>query len=325
MNKRRYIAALAGVAALAFGGAWLVGVQTQEAPDPLLSPVPSIYYEQEHNHLHGLGYSAAGEALYLASHFGLFVLREDQLFQLGESRDDFMGFSLHPEDSDILYTSGHPRRGGNLGVMKSTDGGASWEQIFTGLRGETVDFHSMTISAADADRLYGAYGGRLYRSNDGGASWTFAAGQRLPEQGFCWSVPCLHADPHAADRLYAGTSTGLLRSDDQGDTWTRVEAENRTGAVVSVAVAPDNEQFVLAHTQHHGVARSLDGGRTWTPAREGLTLAGNEAVFQFVFDPDTPSRVFLATTGDQVYESRDGGQSWKPCWFPDPSRALLYA
>lgn len=310
MRKIVYFFTLVGITVLAFGGAWVFGSLTQESPDQLMSPVESIYHEHEHNHLHGLGFHPDEQSLFLATHYGLFVLKGTELFQLGTSRDDFMGFSLHPHDPDIIYTSGHPRRGGNMGVMKSGDAGASYEQIFTGLQGETVDFHSMTISSADADILYGAFQGRLYRSLDGAESWSYATANGLPARGFCWGVPCLHADPNDANRVYAGTAEGLMRSDDQGEHWTAVSSAN-TGAVVSVGVAPGDRQVLIAHTQHHGIARSDDGGSTWQPTNAGLDLANGEAVFQFVFDQDDANRVFAATTGDQVYQSKDQGRTWE--------------
>lgn len=294
---------------MAFGGAWVFGSLEQASSEPM-SPVESIYYEYEQNHIHGLGFHPAQQSLFLATHFGIFVLQNSELYQLGASRDDFMGFSLHPHDPDVIYTSGHPRRGGNMGVMKSSDGGKTYEQVFTGLQGGTVDFHSMTISAADAGILYGAFRGRLYRSLDGAESWSYATAEGLPGQGYCWGVPCLHADPHDPNRIYAGTPEGLMRSDDQGDHWTEV-TDGRAGAVVSAGVAPNDGQVLIAHTQHYGVARSVDAGSTWESASAGLELANGEAVFQFVFDPDDANRVFLATTGDQVYQSNDQGRNWK--------------
>lgn len=309
MRKSVYFSALMGVSLLAFGGAWVIGSQAQNSPDQLLSPAGSIYHEHDHNHLHGLGFHPDEQSLFLATHFGMFVLKDSELFQLGATRDDFMGFSLHPQNPEVVYTSGHPRHGGNMGVMKSVDGGATYEQIFTGLQGETVDFHSMTVSAADADILFGAFQGSLYRSTDGGENWDFATAEGLPAQGFCWGVPCLHADPHDPNRIYAGTPGGLMRSDDQGERWTEVTG-GTAGAVVSVAVAPDDAQLLIAHTQHYGVARSVDAGETWESINTGLDLADGEAVFQFVFDPEDANRVFLATTGDQVYQSVDQGQSW---------------
>ncbi len=89
---------------------------------PILTPVPSISY-QSHNHIHGLGYDSKNNRLFIATHYGIFIWKEGQLFQLGKSRDDFMGFSLHPSNFDVIYTSGHPKDGGNMGVMKSEDGG----------------------------------------------------------------------------------------------------------------------------------------------------------------------------------------------------------
>ncbi|MBI2030127.1 exo-alpha-sialidase, partial [Candidatus Kaiserbacteria bacterium] len=50
---------------------------------------------------------------------------EKDLYRVGKSRDDYMGFSPHPTEADVFFTSGHPSRGGNLGFQKSDDGGAT--------------------------------------------------------------------------------------------------------------------------------------------------------------------------------------------------------
>ncbi len=112
--------------------------------------------------------------MFIATHYGIFIWKEGKLFQLGQSRDDFMGFSLHPSNFDVICTSGHPKSGGNLGVMKSDDGGVTFKQIFRGLSGETVDFHSMILSPANPNLFYGWFNGKVYRTKDGGKSWQFA-------------------------------------------------------------------------------------------------------------------------------------------------------
>ena len=121
----------------------------------VLEPVPSITHAFERNHLHGVAYVPEANGLYLATHYGLFLLRDGQLYQVGDSRDDYMGFSRHPEDPEIFLASGHPRTGGNMGVVISRDGGASWQPVFTGLGDEVVDFHAMVVSPTARDRLYG--------------------------------------------------------------------------------------------------------------------------------------------------------------------------
>ena len=150
---------------------WTYQGQLAERSDrATLTPVKSISY-QFHNHIYGLGYDSENQRLFVATHYGIFIWKEGQLFQLGENRDDFMGFSLHPINPKIVYTSGHPRSGGNMGVVKSEDGGITFKPIFRGLGRESVDFHSMAISPANSKILYGWFQGKLYRSTDGGLSW----------------------------------------------------------------------------------------------------------------------------------------------------------
>ncbi len=285
---------------------------TPDQPEavPGIQPVDSIYEEFGYNHLHGLGYDADNERLLLASHFGLFALTDEGLFQLGPNRDDLMGFSADPDNPTILYASGHPQGGGNLGVLRSDDGGQSWQQIFTGLEGETVDFHSMTISPADPQRLYGAFQGRLYVTRDGGDSWQAAAAEGLPWQaGFCWGAPCLTADTADPNLIYAATAVGLYHSQDGGENWTLLS--DTAGAVSSIGIDPQNNQRLLAHTERYGIALSEDGGQSWQSHQEGIQLNEAEYVFAFTFHPQNPQIVFLATVGNQVYGSQDGGQTWQ--------------
>jgi photosystem II stability/assembly factor-like uncharacterized protein len=298
---------------LFFMAIWLTAVacSPSQPDDPVGGqPVASIYEEFGYNHLHGLGYDADNERLLLASHFGLFALTDDGLYQLGPSRDDLMGFSAHPDDPAVLYASGHPQGGGNLGVIRSEDGGQSWQQIFSGLEGETVDFHAMTVSPADPQRLYGAFQGRLYVTRDGGDSWQAAAAEGLPWQaGFCWGAPCLTADPADPDLVYAGTAEGLYHSQDGGESWSLLS--DTAGAVASLAVDPQNNRRLLAHTERDGIALSEDGGQSWQPRHEGIQLNEAEYAFVFTFHPRNPQILFLATVGNQVYGSQDGGQTWQ--------------
>lgn len=195
----------------------------------ILTPVESISSLFD-NHIHGLGYDSQNQRLFVATHYGLFVWKDGRLFQFGQNRHDFMGFSLHPTNPNIFYTSGHPEKGGNMGVMKSEDGGVTFMGIFRGLGGETVDFHSMAISPANPGILYGWFVEKLYRSKDGGKSWELASVRGLPPTGLCWGGPCLSADGHSEARVYAGTPEGLFVSQDFGENWTKLDAPLGAGA-----------------------------------------------------------------------------------------------
>lgn len=298
-------------------GWWAAACTPAAAPaDPAaggqagMVPVESLTDQFGHNHLHGLGYDAVNERLLLATHYGLFALTDDGLYQLGPSRDDFMGFSLDAHNPEVMYASGHPLGGGNLGVIRSDDGGQSWRQIFRGVAGETVDFHSMTLSPADPQRLYGAFQGRLYVTGDGGQSWQTTTATGLPwQEGFCWGVPCLTADTQDANTLYAGTAVGLFYSQDAGQNWQLLSDE--PGMVSSVGVSPQNNRRLIAYTERLGVAISEDGGQSWQASRSGPLLAEANYAFAFAFHPQNDRLVFLATVANEVYRSQDGGQTWE--------------
>ncbi len=287
---------------------WICQTRLVEPSDrALLKPVASISYEF-HNHIHGLGYDNQNRRLFVATHYGPFIWKEGQIFQLGENRGDFMGFSLHPSNPNIIYTSGHPKSGGNMGVMKSEDGGATFKKIFGGLGGEPVDFHSMTISPANPKILYGWFQGKLYRTKDGGKTWEFASGRDIPQEGICFGAPCLTADSKNEGAVYAGTPSGLLVSHDFGESWTTVNAN--LGAVAGVGVDPSNSQRLFAFTQKFGLAYSRDKGKNWQASNNGIKLSRQEFVFAFAFDHKNSNHLFAATP-EQVFRSTDEGENWK--------------
>ena len=79
-------------------------------------------------HIHGLAVDRQDPSyLLMATHHGLFRTGPDGKAERISVVQDFMGFNPHPNDPDILYASGHPADGGNLGFIASTDRGRTWE------------------------------------------------------------------------------------------------------------------------------------------------------------------------------------------------------
>lgn len=101
----------------------------------------------------------------------------------------------HPEDADLLFV------GIELGgVMRSTDGGATWEDRKAGSQ---FDCHSLAIPASDTDRVYEVAGGGVAISLDRGATWQPA--DTGMDRHYAWSVA---ADPVNPDLWYVSASTG---------------------------------------------------------------------------------------------------------------------
>lgn len=245
--------------------------------------------------VHGLAvHPQEAGVVFVATHRGLFRGGEGGFERVGLGSDDLMGFSLHPSDASVAWSSGHPAAGSegpfNLGVRKSSDGGATWETL--ALPG--VDMHAMAVSPADPDRLWGHAAGGLRRSDDGGRTWEVVSTQ-LPR------IASLVASPTSADVVYAATGENVHRSEDGGATWKPAGP-----AALGLALARDGSTFYLAAGTH--LSRSADAGGTWTtlPLRDAAGHLAHVAV-----SPQDPDVVYAATYRGAVFQSDDGGQTWR--------------
>ena len=253
---------------------------------------------RQQTHFHGLAVDPTDRShLYLATHHGFFRLAADGTATRVSEVQDFMGFTPHPGDPKILYASGHPAGGGNLGFIVSTDGGATWTQLSPGANGP-VDFHQMDVSPADPNVIYGAYGS-IQVSRDGGRSWneTGAAPEGLIQ---------LAASSIAADRLYAATKGGLLVSDDAGASWHAVGLGNVTVS----AVRSTGDGRLLACVVGHGLLATAERDlATWVPLGSGRQ---EQILLHLAIDPADANRLYAITYDGDVIATADGGASWHP-------------
>jgi hypothetical protein len=253
-------------------------------------------------HVHGLAVDRADSGrVYIATHNGLLAWQEGQgLTNVGSSRDDFMGFSVHPADPQVLFRSGHPLAGGNLGFQKSTDSGESWEKVSDGSPAGPADVHAMAIHPANPDHIYGWVAGRIHRSLDGGRTWT-----GFPEQV---SISSIAGDPGSDRTVYAGGQNGLLISADRGETWTQVPTQEGAGPVFDIEPDPRTASLLLALQDRRVVrlSRSPEGG--WSVTDVG-TL--DDVPMHLALDPEDPQTMFAFTDSHALYRSVDGGRNWQ--------------
>lgn len=249
-------------------------------------------------HFHGIAFDPADPTrLFLATHHGLFRVAPDGTAALVSNiQNDFMGFTPHPTDSTILFASGHPPGGGNLGFLVSRDGGASWQQLSPGASG-IADFHSMDVSEADPQTIYGSYGG-LQASRDGGHRWTMVG--PAPD-----GLIDLAASSLDANRLYAATRVGLEVSGDGGRTWTPAHAR-----FDPVSMVESHRGRLYAFMLGQGLITTEDGNHA------GWKVLSNEFadryILHFAIDPVDPARMVAVTQENKILSSADGGRSWSP-------------
>jgi hypothetical protein len=241
-------------------------------------------------HVHGLGVNPADDALYIATHTGLWRAPdgETKASRVGDVRFDLMGFTV--VGPDRFLASGHPDAQArelppHLGLQSSTDGGRSWQTL--SLLGE-ADLH---VLRAAGDRLYtvDATSGTFRASADGGRSWEERTAPAPP-----FDVAIAPGDP---EQLVAATEQGLFVSRDTGRTWRQLRND-----IAGLLAWPGSGALFLVDGRG-AVARSHDGGREFE--RTGTIGARPEA-----FAANGPGELYAAVHGGEVRMSTDGGRTW---------------
>jgi photosystem II stability/assembly factor-like uncharacterized protein len=225
-----------------------------------------------------------------------------------------------PRQRDFLIGGS---RGG--GVWRSSDGGATWEQVDF----PQPDVFSVSVSPADGALYAGCEPSMLFVSRDRGESWRELESLRAIPSAPTWSFPprpwtshvrWIAPSPHDPALLLAGIELGgVMRSEDGGETWS----DHRPGAQLdchSLAWHPTAAGRAY-EAAGGGAAWSSDSGATWTAADEGRDRHYTWAV---VVDPDDPDRWFVsASTGPFAAHGRDSAEAVVYRWEGDgPWQAL---
>jgi photosystem II stability/assembly factor-like uncharacterized protein len=252
----------------------------------------------EVSHLHGIAVDPTDPSrLYLASHHGVYLTNPDgTATRVSDNRWDYMGFTPDPAQPGTFFASGHPEKGGNLGVLVSTDSARTWTPLSAGVNGP-VDFHSMDVSPADPKVLYGHYGS-VQVSRDGGKTWEVTG--KPPADVF--DLTASSTDPNS---VYAATRAGLMVSRDSGRTWQAAYVVQRP----TTMVASNGYGTVYAFQIGIGLLRTAEPSLAWQPLSNGF---GDAILLHLAVDPTNPKRLYAVTDKSAILASGDGGKTWTP-------------
>jgi photosystem II stability/assembly factor-like uncharacterized protein len=151
--------------------------------------------------------------------------------------------AIDPRNPGTVYAGAFQYSATGSGVFKTTNGGASWTAVNSGLTGfnyaEILSIDSQNPSTIYARAVYES-GSLLYKTTTGGGSWT-VLNSGLPNH-----VTALAIDPQNSSTLYAGTGSGVFRSTDGGTNWVAVNSGLTNLSITTLAADPQNPGTVYA-------------------------------------------------------------------------------
>jgi len=230
------------------------------------------------------------------------------------------------------------------GIIKSTDGGASWNTLAGSQALPPIRF--LTVDPVTPSTLYAvgvSYRG-TFKSTDGGESWISirsGLGMSGPEL-----VVALAIDPETPSTIYApanvygpaGSLQSIIyKSTDAGQSWTAFRAGIPAGVSVASLTIDAGSPFRIYVTYSNntsvfrdaagnvsvtecgcwGIIKSTDGGETWTLMNAGL-LSGRFTASPLVIDPASPETLYVGHVDQSgtgvggIVKSTDGAASWNP-------------
>jgi photosystem II stability/assembly factor-like uncharacterized protein len=291
---------------------------------------------------------------------GAFILTSDDARTNWDvSEPHFAGWEVYhlngsAVNPDRLYAAPSTGWHGQV-VHRSDDGGTSWEVVgndftYAGVPGthqwydgtqrpwEFTRVWHLEPSLTDADTVFaGVQDAALFKSTDGGSTWSELRGLREHGSGPQWQPGaggmCLHTivlDPRDENRMFVAISAaGVFRTADGGETWEPVNkgllsdgipspAAEVGHCVHNLAMHPARPDTLFMQ-KHWDVMRSDDGGDNWAEISGDLPTDFGFPISVHAHEPDTVYVVPITSDTHhfppdgklRVYRSRTGGQNWE--------------
>lgn len=235
----------------------------------------------------------------------------------------FTSIAFHPTNSNIIYLASGDGDGSNtysLGVIKSTDGGNSWNA--TGLSWNVAQYRTISkilIDPTNPEILYTAGSNGVYKSTDEGVNWTQILTGRYKDIEF---------KPNSTNTLYV-CGTNLKKTTDAGANWTDLTNGIPTSGITRIAIAVSKNSsdvlYVLIGNSNgnnlKGVYLSTDSGDSFSqiasnsPNMLGYDKAGGDTKGQAYYDlcietdQDDWKKVIIG--GVNLWRTTDGGTNWE--------------
>ena len=242
----------------------------------------------------------------------------------------------HPSNSNILYAAAWERirrpqfrsyGGETSGLYRSLDGGESWNEMRVGLPTLASEKGriSIAISASNPDVLYARYANAagsiqgVYRTNNGGESWTQVNSSQLINVGFHWWFRGIFVDPADENTLY-NVDFLVQKSTNGGNTWIDAFPDVHVDQHALAFNAQNDNEVLLGNDG--GLYRSGDNGSS-SFKLNNLPIT---QFYRFNVDPQNPDRIYGGTQDNSTMRTTTGGiDDWRIIFGGDGFQPLVDA
>ncbi len=207
---------------------------------------------------------------------------------------------VSPHDPQDLFVGssesyGDPNATGAVGLIKSADGGASWQIVadMEGLSVQSLAFHPSDYKQA----VLATSNGRVFQSNDGGDHWSEVTKPGMNSLGVGGLIVY---NPYRTSEVWIASMTpgNIFKSTDAAITsWDNVTPSDGTGSWDIKFASADS----VYTTRHH----TGDGGLTWE------WFAPITSYGELVFVPGNPQIGYIGDDSFGVQKTTDGGETWE--------------
>ncbi|MBL0067698.1 MAG: hypothetical protein IPP39_04140 [Chitinophagaceae bacterium] len=199
----------------------------------------------------------------------------------------------------------------SIGVLKSTDGGVTWQRTGDfGLAGFYVGY-KLVQSPTNANVLIAATSQGLFRTANGGTTWTLVSSNSNRYYDIEWK-------PGSSTTVYACTAGRFYISTDAGANFTasnlNFDFTISSGERTAIAVTPANANYVFVFTNNDGtnigVFRSTNSGASFTRRNNSNTITSGTASYMHNLTVASDNVNIVLTGGLEIYRSTDGASNF---------------
>ena len=227
------------------------------------------------------------------------------------------------------------------GVWKTYDAGTYWENVSDGFF-KTASVGAIAVAQSDPNVVYAgmgescirgdvSYGDGVYKSTDGGGTWTHMGLEDTRH------IARIRIHPGNPDLVYVAAlghafgpneERGVFRSTDGGKSWEKVLYRDEKSGAIDLSMDPNNPRILFASVWEaqrtpwslssggpgSGIFKSVEGGDSWTEITDNPGLPkGIKGRIGVAVSPARSGRIWATIEADDsaLYRSDDGGANWE--------------